>query len=673
MEQIRAYFDDYDLIVVAVAQGNNFVPPFTLLDGNTQIGTEVVYQYEEQGFHYYGVRFQTDLNIGNSYYLSSGSLKYLVQYRFITKTSRFDEEFAYNGPLGVSYGKDTSAFRLWAPTASKVEILINGKVYEMARAKQGIFIAMLRGDLDKCAYNYLVHVNGEVNETLDPYALAVTPNSTSSVVIDPRKIAKPVKYELPALTMADYLIYELSVFDYSNNRFFKNRGKYVAFQEATKNDFKDSIGLDYIKSLGVSHVQLMPILDFATKDDNNPYGLYNWGYDPVGFFAMEGSYSTNPADPYLRIAEVQGMIESIHKHQMRVTLDVVYNHVYKYETNALNQTVPYYYFGYKNGVVSNGSLCGNDLETSKKMVFRMISDSVANLIKIYGVDGIRIDLMGIFSKQLVDKLEKDSKQLNPSFIVYGEGWDSDSYLEGAQRASLNNARELPLIGFFNNYFRDNIAGHSWLSSSQYGYALSDVSKCIYAMDVIKGHHDKDFVSPRQSINFIECHDGLALADKIIKECGSLDDNKAILALAMLILAQGIPFLHCGEEVMKCKGMNENTYLNQNHENDLDWNEISRKKDFVHMVRQLVKFRQNHKDLFFEKEEEVLENVQVTEYYRSIICTIKNYVFVFNGNNHDLVYQEINDPNIVLGNRVSITRESKLRLDASGFVILLLDK
>jgi len=675
MEQFNAYFDDYNLIELVVSKSSGFQAPFSLITPKGVTGTNIIYQYEDHNNHYFGLSFTEPLQIGANYYLgnASANMKCQVKYRFIVKTPRFDEEFNYTGPLGVTYAKEMTIFRLWAPTASKVQLLLNGRVLDLDRRQQGVFVLVLKGDYDKCVYNYLVHVNGAVNEIIDPYGAGLTPNSTGSIILDPKKFKKPASYTLKPLSIADYLIYEMSVYDFSNNRFFKNKGKYLAFQEVTNNDYKDSIGLGYIKSLGVSHIQLQPILDFATKDDYNPHGLYNWGYDPVSFFAMEGSYVSDLKDPYLRVSEAQGMVDAIHAQGMRVILDVVYNHVYKHESSCLELAVPYYYFGYKNKAITNGSLCGNDLDSSRKMVCKLIIDSVVDLIKKYAINGLRIDLMGLSSKYLVDNLEIESRKLDKDFVIYGEGWNMEGCLGVSECANLSNAKELPDIAFFNDYFRDNVMGHSWSSASQFGYALGDVSKCIYAMDVLHGHHSSDFIGPIQSVNYLECHDGLSYADKIVKECGFLDQGRAILGLAMLVLAQGIPFIHMGEEFLKSKKMIDNSYLNLESENDYDWNEISRKKTFIHMFKQLIKFRQEHPELFFVKEEDVVENVKISEFYRSIVYDVGNYTFIFNGNDHELVYPDINDPNIVLGNRMNITREGKLQLDAAAFVILLNDK
>ncbi len=664
------YLDDYNTIEIQVKRGATFLPPFTLHSNSHSIALRIVHQYEDQIHHFYGISFDYEIEIGQEYYISDKTgKKEILQYRFITKTKRFDTDFAYDGELGPIYDKESTLFKLWAPTAAKVALLLNGETHEMERKGQGVYSIVINGDLDCAIYNYLVTVNGVTNLVIDPYAKSCTPNATSSIVIDKNKARLPKQYALKPLRPADYLIYELSVYDYSNNPWFVNKGKYLAFEEKAVNDYMDKIGLDYIKSLGVSHLQLMPILDFATKDEMQPHKLYNWGYDPVQYFVSEGSYLNDLDNPYSRINEVVAMVDAIHSHGMRVVLDVVYNHVYEFETNCLNQIVPYYYFVYKDRVKSNGSMCGNDLDTPKYMVFSLISNSVKYLVETFCIDGLRMDLMGIISIQLVENIAKIGRNIVKDFAIYGEGWHNSTLIDDLIKTTFEKAKQIPTIGFFNDYFRDNIMGSSSYCASTYGYALGDVAKTYYAIDVLKGHHDIHFDNPLQSINYLECHDGMTLSDKIVKESGKVDKNKILLAMAMLILAQGIPFIHMGQEFMRSKNMQDNTYLGKNNVNFIDWNLISKNKDIVDKIRQIISFRQSHPELFFASFKQIEKNVKIEEFYSSIVYYVGDYVFYFNGNNHEMIYPNVKGPDIILSNNASINCKNCLKLEASSFAIV----
>ena len=333
------------------------------------------------------------------------------------------------------------------------------------------------------------------------------------------------------------------------------------------------------------------------------------------------------------------MINVLHKNNIGVILDLVYNHVYNIETNTLNLIVPYYYFIYdKDCTLSNGSMCGNDFDSKRSMARKIIIDSVSYLQNVFLIDGIRLDLMGIIDVETINSVAKLVKNNNKNFLIYGEGWNNSSLINEAEKSTFSNAKKLPEIGFFNDYFRDNIVGQPWRTSSMYGYALGDLSKVYYAIDVLKGHHSDDFLSPLQSINYLESHDGLTMHDKIVKECGEYKEDVAILALSMLLLAQGVPFLHMGQEVRKDKKMFDNTYLNPNGVNNVDYDLINDSLNNIRIMKELISFRKNNLDLFFDSEIDVERKVKIYEYYKVIVYEISGnnrlVKIIYNGTDYD---------------------------------------
>lgn len=645
---ISAFLDDYTNIVMITS--DNFVLSYPsklyIVDKflNKYCATKILKKETKDNSYIYYINASKSLIIGEEYYITDGEkIKCLIEYRFITKTEKFEKKFFYDGSdLGSSVECNVTKFKLWAPTANRVVLKISNRSYEMQRIDNGVWYFEINRNCHGEVYNYIVYVNGQASEVIDPYAKASIANSASSVVIDIARIINRV--DRLALNSNDRtqsnVIYELSVYDFSNEKYHKNKGKFISFtEEGLVNKFGQPVGIDYLKYLGITHVQLMPIIDFATKDDFNPHKYYNWGYDPVQYFCFEGSYISNINDYESGILEVLQMINVLHKNNIGVILDLVYNHVYNIETNSLNLIVPYYYFIYdKQCNLSNGSLCGNDFDSKRAMSRKIIIDSINYLQNIFLIDGIRLDLMGILNVETINSITKLVKSNNNNFLIYGEGWNNNSLINEEEKSTFSNAKKLPEIGFFNDYFRDNIIGQPWRTSSMYGYALGDLSKVYYAIDVLKGHHSDDFLSPLQSINYLESHDGLTMHDKIVKECGEYKEDVAILALSMLLLAQGVPFLHMGQEVRKDKKMFDNTYLNPNGVNNVDYDLINDSLNNIRIMKELISFRKNNLDLFFDSEIDVERKVKIYEYYKVIVYEISGnnrlVKIIYNGTDYD---------------------------------------
>lgn len=356
----------------------------------------------------------------------------------VVRTDAFDKEFAYDGQLGSIYTKQNTTIRLLAPTASKVELVVfDGQkadsavkeVINMTSGEKGTYESVLNGDNAGLSYQYrLTFPDGTVNETGDPYATAAVVNGDRSVVLSPEEMSIPNFNRMASFTNpVDAVIYEAHIRDFSisPNSGIENKGKFLGVVESgTKNEQGKATGLDYLKKLGITHVQFLPMYDYQTVDESKPdVAQFNWGYDPKNYNVPEGSYSTNANNPSTRIVEMKEMVNGLHNSGLRVIMDVVYNHVYSASSHAFSKTVPGYYFRYtSDGKLSNGTGVGNDTASERAMMRKYIVDSVTYWAKNYNLDGFRFDLMGIHDIETMKEVRAALDKIDPSIIVLGEGW-----------------------------------------------------------------------------------------------------------------------------------------------------------------------------------------------------------------------------------------------------------
>ncbi|MCT8137287.1 type I pullulanase [Anaerobacillus sp. CMMVII] len=371
--------------------------------------------------------------------------------------------------MGVKYSKKHSTFKLWAPTATEVDLVLyeesGERIFSLVRSNRGIWEQIVEGDLDETAYMYRVRVDGLWREAVDPYAKAVTLNGEKGVVVNLKETNPKdwIKNEKPVLKqMTDAIIYEVNIRDFSidENSGITHKGKYKGLiEKSTKGPWETITGLDYLVDLGVTHIQLLPIQDFGSVDETKQFESYNWGYDTIHYNAVEGSYSLDPANPKARIMELKEVIQTYHQSGLRVIFDVVYNHVYIHEKSNLEKIVPGYYFRYNlDGSLANGTGVGNDIASERKMVRKLIVDSVTYFAKEYQTDGFRFDLMGILDIETMKQIRMNLSELDSSILVIGEGWDLDTALAGDRKATIVNSNHLSGIGYFNDKFRDTLKG-----------------------------------------------------------------------------------------------------------------------------------------------------------------------------------------------------------------------
>ncbi|WP_276203864.1 type I pullulanase [Fictibacillus enclensis] len=529
----------------------------------------------------------------------------------VVRTKEFDELFAYDKcDLGAAYSPERTIFKLWAPTASSVRLKLftsssTAFEYPMNREDKGVWSAELEGDHHLHEYTFLVRVNHSVNEAVDPYAKGVTVNGTRGVIVDMDKTHPPGWDEtamLPPIKKTDSLIYEVHVRDFSIHPLsgIQYKGKFMGFTESgTTGSGPFSTGLDYLSSLGITHVQILPVNDYGSIDELKADTEYNWGYDPLHFNVPEGSYATDPTDPVTRIREFKTLIAALHNKGLRVIMDVVYNHVFIRETSDFEKIVPGYYFRFDyGGNPVNGTGVGNDTASERYMMRKFMLDSVLYWKSEYQVDGFRFDLMGIHDIDTMNLLFTKLSSEDPSIFLLGEGWKMDTWLDEDQKACIDSAVRMPGISFFNDRFRDHVKGNIF-NEAQGGFINGNAAMLGGLFENVSGNSGDHglFKTPGQSINYIECHDNHTLWDRLKilhpQEDESVLRRRHLLGTALALFSQGVPFIHAGQEFFRTKQGDGNSYRSGDLINRLDWERRAKFAADVQYVQELIRIRQRH--------------------------------------------------------------------------------
>lgn len=611
-----AYLDDMQWITILVPHtlAQNFVSSFLLECGQKEIPMTIEEEIHLPEFIKFVCYVSESLKIGCQYWVKNGEdRKTDLQIGAVTRTKKFDELYYYDGKLGVQYGSNKTFFRLWAPTATMVKLQLfspdrsQQKELDMIRGEKGLWTLEVKEELENYHYMYSVCVNNEWREAVDPYAIAVTANGEEGVIVDLNK-TKIQKKELPPLeNKVDSIIYETHIRDFSihESSGVSHKGKYNGAAEIdTADSDENPTCLTYVKNLGITHIELLPIHDFFGVDELGDMTEYNWGYNPLHFNVPDGSYSLNPEDPYERIHECKKLISTFHQHGIRVILDVVYNHVFVKETSSFEKIVPGYFFRYdEHGMPSNGTGVGNDIASERKMVRKFIIDSVLYWLEEYHIDGFRFDLMGILDTDTMNKIREAVDRIDPQVLLIGEGWDLNTPLPHDKKAMIHNQDELPRIGQFNDWFRDSIKG-STFNLYDLGYALGNEYYYEMARQTIAGSIGLEnagkgiFTEPEQSVNYVESHDNHTLWDKLLV-CMADEEKETIqkyhcLATSIVLLSQGIPFLHSGQEFFRTKKGIGNSYRSPNEINELDWNRKNKYSENVNYIKGLISIRKYYK-------------------------------------------------------------------------------
>ena len=557
-----------------------------------------------------------------------------MSYHF--STPEFESAYTYSGTdLGAIWTPAKTAFRVWAPTAKEVALNLykSGtpgtddliEKVPMTRDTHGTWVASCKGDLNGRYYTYSVLLESGWNEACDPYARSTGVNGKRAMVLD-LDSTNPEGWDKDTdpnagIEFTDAVIYELHVRDLSidESSGIRNKGKYLGLIEpGTRTPSGIPTGLDHIKSLGITHLHLLPIYDFGSVDESRlDRPQFNWGYDPVNFNTPEGSYSTDPFHGEVRVKEMKQMVKGLHDNGISVVMDVVYNHVFDEKTFCFNQIVPYYFSRTRNGKFSNGSACGNDTASERSMVRKYIVDSVCYWADEYHIDGFRFDLVGLIDVDTVNEIVSEVHKRHPNVVFYGEGWSLNTDLtKPCDLAVQGNAHLTPGFAYFNDTIRDAIRGSVFLST-----ALGFVTGAVgigHKLDSCFRGMSEWCPSPSQTINYVSCHDNNTLLDRIALATPnrSFADRVRMsrLAAAFYLTAQGVPFMQAGEEMLRSKpdpkgGYVENSYKSPDSINSIKWNKLDKAvyQDTVAYYKGLLAFRKAHPALRMRSLQEIIFN------------------------------------------------------------------
>lgn len=607
-----------------------------------------------------------------SYLVHYAGYDYRLSMPSIYSSKEFEDSYNYSGnDLGAAWTKEATTFKVWAPTADMVRVALyeSGtagtedliKTIDMTKGDKGVWSATENGDLNGTYYTYLVDVNGKTNEACDPYARTTGVNGLRAMVLDldstdPEGWDEDVSPN-SGMSYTDAVIYELHIrdasIDESSGVSEENRGKFLGLTEnGTTTANGTPTVLDHMIELGITHVHLLPVYDYASVDETKlDEAQFNWGYDPLNYNTPEGSYSTDPYNGEVRVSEMKQMVKALHDNNINVVMDVVYNHVYDADSFGFNQIVPQYFSRtYTDGSYSNGSGCGNDTASERAMVQKYIVDSVMYWKEEYHIDGFRFDLVGLLDTETMNAVINAVHAKYPDVIFYGEGWTMSTEVskDGYTMATQANAAKTPDLAFFSDTIRDLLAGNNGNGTGFVSGAAGkeeDMSKCVTASSWW-------IPQPTQTVNYASCHDNYTLMDKLNetrKDASEADRIKMNnLAAAIYMTSQGIPFIHAGEEFLRTKIDEEgnvihNSYNSSDYVNKLRWYNLDEEKyaDVSDYYKGLIEFRKNHKALRLTTTDEVSANVS----YHKVSAN----VLLFNIKGKDSVKGEVSDGIVVIYN------------------------
>ena len=522
-----------------------------------------------------------------------------------------------------------TSFSLWAPAAEEVVLSLydegNGdaapfKTLNMRHHRDGSWTAKVKGNLEGKFYTFKIKDNGEfLAESPGIMAKAVGVNGWRGAIIDlsktdPDNWDEDVRPELKSFS--DVVLYELQHRDFSIDSLsgIVNRGKFLALtEENTLSAYGESSGIDHLVELGVNHIHIMPSYDFGSIDEEHlEQNKYGWGYDPQNYNVPEGSFCTDPFDPGCRIREFKQMVQSLHKHGIRVVMDVVYNHTFNTDRNPFNLTAPGYFYRFReDGSYSNGSGCGNETASDREMMRSFMIESLCYWINEYHVDGFRFDLMGIHDIETMNAIRAAVDAIDPSIYIYGEGWAAGTCeLPSEAQALKANIPSMPRIAAFGDELRDAVRGP--FNDNSKGAFLVGVpgneESIKFGLVGAINHPQIDFslvnysdepwaIQPWQHISYISCHDDMCLGDRLKINMSGEDINTILKAAALgqsiALLSQGTPFIYAGEEVLRHKKFVHNSFDSPDDVNMIRWSNKTTYHDFFVYLRELIALRKAH--------------------------------------------------------------------------------
>ena len=609
---------------------------------------------------------------------------------------RFDE---------MTYSPEQTVFKLFAPNDAKCTVKVGKKKVKMTKMGDCLWTATVKGDLKGQPYVF----NTGHGDTPGVFAKAVGTNGKEAYVLD-LATTNPAGWEKDKRPVCkspvNLVVYEMHHRDFSiARRDAKYPGKFLALTEPW--------AIKHLKDLGVNAVHILPSYDYGSVDEtrlNEPQ--YNWGYDPVNYNVPEGSYSTNPADPAVRIREFKQMVQALHKAGIRVILDVVYNHTYNIDNSNFQKTYPdYYYRKTADGAYSNGSGCGNETASEKPMMRRFMMESVKYWINEYHIDGFRFDLMGCHDIETMNQIRQMVNEIDPTIFIYGEGWSAGSCaLPNDQLGMKANIPQMPGIAAFSDEIRDALRGPfsddtkpGWLGgapdceeSLKFG-----IVGCIRhpQVDMSKVNYSKApwAVEPTQMMSYVSCHDDMCLVDRLKASIPSLKSSNGklsncqmdelirldLLAQTAVFTSQGVPFMLSGEELLRNKKGVHNSFESPDSINQLDWQNKLRYPQVFEYYKNLIQLRKHFPHFRLGSAEQVRQKVQFLNAPKGVVayrieeavgCIVTRVIVVLNATRQEQLIEipeanyavvcangviDLNGIDTFRGNQVSVAPQSAM--------------
>ena len=575
-----------------------------------------------------------------------------------------DGNFVYTAndtaPLGLTIDSSSITFRTWAPLASDVKLLIyenaaavtsktiSGDPIQMEKGESGTWFYkssdMTLAD-GKHYYKYRITNSSQTNDVADIWSYAASPDSVASQIVDINDGWEA--YHNPFTgKYTDAVIYEMHVRDWA--KAFGGEGK---FDELTKELGDTGKFAQHLKDLGITHVQILPAFDYAQPNSDEKY---NWGYNPYHYNVPEGRYVKDMVDGTDAVNQFRDLIKAFHDQGIAVIMDVVYNHTAGTGINSLyDMTVPEYFYRLNtDGGYSNGSGCGNEVATNHKMVAKFVIESLKHWMNDYHINGFRFDLMGCHEQDFMKEVYETLYEIDNNVMVYGEPWQGGTaQTKNPTDKTISTTKGFG-VGAFEDTFRNGIKGGEFG-----GFQAGHVQGTYKDNDIINGLLGK---SGRNSSNgtskpglmlcYVECHDNYTLYDKLAisqfsfsgkndaqlktlwKKFEALDTTKqkAVsaqnkLAAAYVFLSQGTPFINGGQEFMRDKKGDHNSYQSDDTINGIDLGYKETHKDVYNVYKGLIALRKANSSAFGGNTSATAEKVKegVTKY------TTGNFLVYFN--------------------------------------------
>lgn len=512
----------------------------------------------------------------------------------------------------MTYTPEQTVFKLNAPVRPVLRLYNAGtggklvKTVKLRPAGKNLWAATVKGDLKGRFYTF----DMGRGQTPGVFAKAVGVNGARGAVIDMAS-TNPQGWETdrrPATkSPADLVVYEMHHRDFSIDASsgLQHKGKFLALTEPG--------AIAHLKELGVNAIHILPSFDYASVDESHlERPQYNWGYDPLNYNVPEGSYSTDPYTPAVRIREFKQMVQALHKAGIRVILDVVYNHTFDLKGSNFERTYPGYYYRYKaDGTPSDGSGCGNETASEQPLMRCFMIESVKYWINEYHIDGFRFDLMGIHDIETMRQIRAEVNKIDPTIFIYGEGWSAGTCAYPQEKLAMKaNMKQLPGIAAFSDEMRDALRGP--FSDDSKGGFLARVPGTEESLkfgivggvahpqvDMSKVNYSKEVWAnePTQMVAYVSCHDDMCLTDRLRASIPGISTDELVrldlLAQTAVFTSQGVPFILSGEEMLRDKKGVHNSFNAPDSINHLDWNNLKKYPQVFDYYKGLIRLRKAH--------------------------------------------------------------------------------